>query len=1240
GAVGASGDGATTDPTSPGSSGAADAPDVTSKRAFLSALTASATTVFPFLCEVLEQHFQAAQKLRSEPLPPAAGGGGAAAAAGGNPTASPEQQRRDQIAAHVGALSAALGALSTWVEWVPMRRLTASSVLSACSFFIREGTPSLRMQALDVLRQVTWRKRANETPADYITLMDGVGGALLGATAALGLLLSPQDPLPPAMIRELGYGGSQAEFGARVLEVVESLGEGHFRTLSEAEGRRAAFLTQLLTFTRHPYLRLSGGTLTLWQQLLREASPQHALAGGGSGGAAGGGGGSGGPGAVHAGGGGGGQNSPTSGSGSGSKSGSSYTLPVDVVSELMRMLCGAMVLVVPTADPGVNNVPDWCDSHAEYKEVVVSFRSQAKAILRLAASLAPEQALQAAGTLLSSAFAACTASVATTAAASSSTAQLEAAVLVLTAVLPPLCDMAAAPLGVSTGGSGGAGAGATGPAAVSPVAQAAAAALVGGIADMLQAVLRVRLSDPRHMTLHAEAIEAFGCFLALRPDLAVPTVSCCLEVMRLLPLEAPGQLPPPPRQTPEWRAQFEARLAMANVLLGLARAAPGALVPHLSALVTEISVLWERGLLREGERVLLWEGLLAAASAASPLAFVQAYMPLVPGVAGSAAAGSAGSGGVSPGKPSLELGARERRWTLYHQVTLLERALRRTAPAPVAAGGGSGSGSGGGAASSPPPGSSVEHPFSPHLEWCLPPVARLVACIHALADPRVRPSLGPLSLVNDMDALERASRLGEDRDLVKAVEQPEPRCVAGANTADGRYFVRGVRECCYMVLNLATLHCGPALWRSSQLAALLPAAVAGGAAALGDWVVRLLVRHVLTPWAQRCPLSRAGVWMVPLCSAFLPHMHDRLSGGWAAMQAAAAGGGAGSGGGAAAGGGSSSRPGVRGAGGGVTCSSGAPGGRGATAAAAAAAAVASAAAADATSDEVLRDLLLRELSREYLSFLNALVTRRPIEEPSGGVGIPGGAAPPGGPSSAGAVGALINSRVSANGGDGAVPQESILEVLLRTQPAAAQCGLVTGVAALCWPDTESASRAVSFCRSLLALQTQSLGAGGLQNGGSPGSSGSSNPELEGVVVGAVTRSAISSLGLVSTVMVQAQVLELLRSVLAVYLPPNQPHSAPLRAVLGELPGVTPQVLDNFTASFCGTQGDKEQRVLIKKLLAAVGGEEVRKLLAAVSKLPGGVSAVPEPKHRERGPIPDVTPQDWGLPHLFDLPDVL
>lgn len=50
---------------------------------------------------------------------------------------------------------------------------------------------------------------------------------------------------------------------------------------------------------------------------------------------------------------------------------------------------------------------------------------------------------------------------------------------------------------------------------------------------------------------------------------------------------------------------------------------------------------------------------------------------------------------------------------------------------------------------------------------------------------------------------------------------------------------------------------------------------------------------------------------------------------------------------------------------------------------------------------------------------------------------------------------------------------------------------------------------------------------------------------------------------------------------------------------------------------------------------------MRKLLAAVSKLPGqgAPMAVSEPRAK-RAPPSDITPQDMGLPQIWDLPDVL
>ena len=41
-----------------------------------------------------------------------------------------------------------------------------------------------------------------------------------------------------------------------------------------------------------------------------------------------------------------------------------------------------------------------------------------------------------------------------------------------------------------------------------------------------------------------------------------------------------------------------------------------------------------------------------------------------------------------------------------------------------------------------------------------------------------------------------------------------------------------------------------------------------------------------------------------------------------------------------------------------------------------------------------------------------------------------------------------------------------------------------------------------------------------------------------------------------------------------------------------MPSPPPQVLDSFSGAFFGAHGDKEQRQLIKQLLAAVAGDEV------------------------------------------------
>jgi len=145
--------------------------------------------------------------------------------------------------------------------------------------------------------------------------------------------------------------------------------------------------------------------------------------------------------------------------------------------------------------------------------------------------------------------------------------------------------------------------------------------------------------------------------------------------------------------THAWREGAVARMSMAKLPLAVAKAAPTALAPHLGELAAEVQRRWDAGALRESERAQFCEALAAAASAAgpdtqrqmidwllqpvhadwctaaaqarvaTPEAFAAAFMPAAVGPDGAVA-----------------VGGRVERWTLFQQITLLERTVKRLQP--------------------------------------------------------------------------------------------------------------------------------------------------------------------------------------------------------------------------------------------------------------------------------------------------------------------------------------------------------------------------------------------------------------------------------------------------------------------------------------------------------------------------------------------------------------------------------
>ncbi|WIA43061.1 hypothetical protein OEZ86_009590 [Tetradesmus obliquus] len=565
------------------------------KRNFLSALLTSVEQVLPFIVRLLQESFQA----------------GSSAAQAGNAEAARQ---------HAGVVSAALGVLGGFVEWVPMGRLCGGSVVEACSFFL--GVHDFRDAALAVVKQIVGRK-PNKDPGEveaYAATMAKVGDALTAAAA--GLLATPNAQ------EELGAEGGSEEYGRRFCGVVASFADAHWLQMSGV-AQQHLLLRHMLEFTRHQHLPLATVTLSFWGSLVREAgavpgpakaSPMQSPRGEGLGQAA----------------------AAAAGSGAGAAAAAvvkSQLIPPECCQLLVQGLAEQLVRLPVRFDPE-GEVPLWADSAADYKEAVGQFRSQAhfdpegevplwadsaadyteavgqfrsqaklvaKLVVRAAAKLAPSPVLGSVAAFLQAGLqtAATSNSAFTTAAAGGDASQtlqqqralqrqlqqghmaLEADVILLESVLPSLCD---ASLVIT------------------------AAGLKEGLTALLQQLMAQRYREPLLVTLHARGLESFSKLIPLAPELLVPLLTTSFECMAAVPLEQSGQLPPPAKVTLQWKEDAMARLAMAKVMLNVAKEAPAAFLPHLEALAARVQQLWDAGQLREGEKVALHEGLMAAVS--------------------------------------------------------------------------------------------------------------------------------------------------------------------------------------------------------------------------------------------------------------------------------------------------------------------------------------------------------------------------------------------------------------------------------------------------------------------------------------------------------------------------------------------------------------------------------------------------------------------------------------------------
>lgn len=681
--------------------------------------------------------------------------------------------------------------------------------------------------------------------------------------------------LSPAAQGELGYEGQHDEFGQTLCETMATLGSQHLGSLSTQE-KRLAYLQHMLSFARHPYMLLADKALPMWAKLLQDAATSAANA----------------------------QSSAAAAGGNlGSPRQAALALPPDCIAALMDVAAEQLRergAHVPTEG---DDLPPYFDTFADYKEFMVQYRARLSSIVRFAAAVLPEHALLAAGRRLDAAVAACAPGSGTK--VEEARSLLESAVHFMESTFKAVWD---------------------GSIQEQP---AKLQAVVAAMEPMLQRMLGLQAADAMLLTHQARGLEAFAKIFGARPDLAAPAVARVFDMLvNNLPLEAGGQQPPPGKPPPGWRESMHARQFLSMVPLVWTKACPEAFLQHLEALASRVRELWDQGRIRAGEKNALQEAVVGAARAgspqlqasvvewvlaevraewatpawqahlASPQAFMAAYTPVEPD----------GAGG-------WQLGGQSARWILYHHAHLVERCFRTMKPLPGGLG-------------------ATSHPLTPHAEWALPHMLRIVASIHALYTPAGRQALAPVVSALEMAPQERALYLRRGPPGKAATKPAEDgsgetgddgyASVGGTTPASLRAWLRHMREFTYQTVGLLPTHCPPAM-DSPALQAAYAQSLFAYIDSLEHQHVRIILRHVLIPHVKSCADRHLQPWLVPALATLVPHMHTRLTNAWGSLQA--------------------------------------PAGPSSTEDSASA------------NDEIIRERLLRELTQEYAMLLKELATR-------------------------------------------------------------------------------------------------------------------------------------------------------------------------------------------------------------------------------------------------------------------------
>ncbi|AQK91597.1 Protein HASTY 1 [Zea mays] len=384
---------------------------------------------------------------------------------------------------------------------------------------------------------------------------------------------------------------------------------------------------------------------------------------------------------------------------------------------------------------------------------------------------------------------------------------------------------------------------------------------------LLQQLLSLKWTEPNLAVIHGHYLDALGPFLKHHPDAVASVVNKLFELLTSLPITF---------QDPSNNSRL-ARLQICSSFIRISRAADKALLPHMKNIADTMAYLQGEGRLLRGEHNHLCEAFLVMSSSAGiqqqqeVLAWLlEPLNKMWTQVEWQTAYLSDPSGLTNMFADSQFM------WSIYHTVTFFEKALKR-------------SGTKKSSATPQAPTTTVPgylHPMSSHLAWIVPPLLRLLRCIHVLwSEPFAQSQTAEIKAAKSMTVAEQASLLGETGKLTKGQVAPADGLLDVQRDGESKEnniknWLRGIRDSGYNVLGLAAT-LGEAFFRCIE-GSSVTLAIMENVQVMEFRHLRQLIHLVIIPFVKYCPAD-LWLWLVNLLQPLFVHCQQALNYSWSSL---------------------------------------------------------------------------------------------------------------------------------------------------------------------------------------------------------------------------------------------------------------------------------------------------------------------------------------------------------------------